>query len=158
MIPSFSVGTKPLPPKPTAVALGLVGFFLLSGSALIAKSTYELQQTGVRTQAEVVGVERSGNAYFPVFRFRDAKGREFVVRSSTSSKSYYVGDRIPILYDLKSPLDAKVDEVLMLYLLPGILGLIGALFLFGMFAVLKMLPFFEKAYDEQRARHEDKRS
>jgi hypothetical protein len=152
---SISFGTKPLPPKPTGIGLGLVGILLLLGAGLLAKSTYELEQSGVRTQAVVVKLERSKSSHYPVFRFRDVKGRELTVRSSTSSKSYFVGDSIPILYDPQSPLDAYVDEPLMLYLLPGIFGILGILFLFGMFMVLKMLPFFERAYDQQRAHHEN---
>lgn len=152
---SFSFGTKPLPPKPTAFGLGIVGIILLLGAGLLAKSTYELEQTGIRVQAVVVKLERSEGSHFPVFKFRDEKGRELTVRSSTSSKSYFVGDPIPILYDPQNPLDAQVDEPLMLYLLPGIFGIIGILFLFGMFLVLKILPFFERAYDQQRAHHDD---
>ena len=151
---SIRFGTKPLPPKPTGFALGIIGIILLIGAGLLAKSTYELEKTGVRTQAVVVKLERSKSVHYPVFRFRDVKGRELIVRSSTSSKRYFVGDPIPILYDPESPLDAQVDEPLMLYLLPGIFGILGALFLFGMFMVLKFLPFFERAYDQQRARHE----
>jgi len=150
---SFSFGTKPLPPKQTAYALGLVGVILLVASSLFAKSTYELQQTGIHTKAEVIKIERQESSYFPVFRFHDIKGREFTVRSSASSKSYFVGDSIPILYDSQSPLDAQVDDLQMLYLLPAIFGLLGVFFFLGMFFVLKMLPFFEKVYDAQRAHH-----
>lgn len=149
----FSFGTKPLPPKPTAIGLGLVGFVLLVTAALVAKSTYDLEQAGVRTQAVVVALERSGDSYFAVFRFRDTKGREHTVRSNVSSKNYFAGDGIPILYDPESPLNAVVDKPLMLYLLPGIFGLLGLLFLLGMFMVLKMLHFFERVYDKQRADH-----
>jgi hypothetical protein len=155
---SYGFATKSLPPKPTAVALGLVGLALLIVAGLLARSTYELEQSGIRTEAVVIKLERSGGSYFPVFEFRDVKGREHRVRSNTSSKDYLEGDAIPILYDPDKPLDARVDRPLMLYLLPGILGLIGTLFFFGMFMVYKMLPFFERAYDAQRARHDEANS
>lgn len=139
-----------MPPKPTAYALGLVGLLLLVSAALVAKSTYELEQTGIRTQGVVVQLERSGDSHYPVFKFRDVKGRVHTIRSNVSAKTYFKGDAVPILYDPDSPLDAEVDEFLMLYLMPGILGLLGILFLFGMFMVAIMLPFFEKAYEKQR--------
>ena len=155
---SYGFATKPLPPKPTAIGLGLVGLILLLAAGWLAHSTYQLEQSGVHTEAVVVKLERSGGSYFPVFEFRDVQGRDHTVRSNTSSKDYFEGDAIPILYDPERPLGARVDRPLMLYLLPGILGLIGTLFFFGMFMVLILLPFFEKAYDAQRARHDEANS
>jgi hypothetical protein len=150
---SVSVGTKPLPPKPTAIGLGLVGILLLVAAGFLASSAYNLQQTGIRVQAEVVALERRGDAYFPVFVFKETKGREVTVRSSVSSKSYLVGDPIPALYDPTSPLDAEVDDAVMLYFPAFIIAFIGSLFLLGMFAVWKLLPFFERAYENERFRH-----
>ncbi len=151
---TVSYGTKPLPPKPTAVALAVVGLLLLAVAGWLVSSTFELERNGVHTEGVVVQLALSGSSHYPVFKFKDLKGRELTVRSSVSSKDYFVGDPIPILYNPASPLDARVNEPLMLYLPPGIFGLIGILFLFGTFMLWKMLPMFERAYDRERERHD----
>ena len=139
-----------------AYGIGLVALILFIISVLTAYAVYKLEQNGIHTEAEVIKLERSGGSYFPVFKFQDIKGRELTVKSSTSSESYFVGDIIPIIYDAHSPLSAKVNDPLMLYLLSMITGFLGSLFLFSMFFILKALPFFEKAYDQQRAKHDKK--
>ena len=146
----YEFRSKPLPPKPTAVGLGIVGTILLAVAAAVALSTYKLKQTGVRATATVVELERSEGSYFPVFAFEDSEGRRHAVRSNTSSKSYLEGDTVAILYPPGRPLDARIDNAVMLYLLPGIFLLLGVGFLGGTLLVLKALPYFERRYDEQR--------
>lgn len=150
----YNIESKPLPPKPTAYVLGLVGFALLIFTGFLVNSTNELEKDGIRVQGKVIKLERNEGSHFPVYKFTDIKGRELTVRSSSSSKSYFVGDSIPILYDAKNPLEAKVDEPLMLYIFPLITGFVGILFLSGGLLVFKVLPFFEKVYEKQKANQE----
>lgn len=140
--------TKPLPPKPTAIAMIMVGCLLLVGAGLWGKSAYDLGQNGIRTEALVVQLERPESAYFPVFVFKDIKGREHTVRSSASSRSYVVGHTVPTVYNPATPLNAEIDRPLMLYIGPGIIGFIGVMFFLGAALVLRIMPMMERAYHE----------
>ena len=151
---TYSFETKSLPPRPTAYGLAIVGTLLIAVAVYFAFSTYELQQTGTRTTGTVTSLERTESSFFPVFEFIDSRGRLLEVRSSASSRNYFPGDEIPIVYHPGSPLDARIDDPAGLYVLPMIMSVIGLLFVGGTVLMLKLLPMFEAAYDRDRAMKE----
>jgi len=80
--------------------------------------------------------EKHATAY-PIVEFKDAKGTQRRVTTSTGSApaSFSVGAAVTVLYDRDNPERAEIDSLGELWLLPTILLGGGALFLFIAIAV-----------------------
>lgn len=79
-------------------------------------------------------VERQGEQgtlYSPVFSFRDTKGVEHLVHSSTASypPEHQVGDVVRVLYLPERPQDAKIESFFSLWGLPFVTGFLAAFYL-----------------------------
>lgn len=100
----------------------VVGVFFAGFGALFvsvgwrARTRYRrLVDTGIRTQAQVIGVRRSwsagtdgtggGYVYFPVVSFRTKEGQEVTAepRTSSSMTRVQVGEQVSVLYDPADP-------------------------------------------------------
>ncbi len=106
-----------------------VGCLLLTTSYFLTRKTLHLKHVGLHTQGIVVLLERSGSEHYPVFRFKDAKGRSFEIRSSVSSVSYSPGDKLTVVYDPDQPLSAQIDDAMSMYFGPVFIALFGSVFL-----------------------------
>ena len=117
--------------KARTVGIGFIAVacLLLTLSCFLTRKTLHLKHVGLRTQGIVVMLERSGSAHYPVFRFKDAKGRSFEIRSSQSSFSYSPGDKITVVYDPEQPLSAQIDDAMSMYFGPVFIALFGSIFL-----------------------------
>lgn len=117
--------------KARTVGIGFIAVacLLLSISYFLTRKTLHLRHTGLHTQGIVVMLERSGSYHYPVFRFKDAKGRSFEIRSSVSSVSYSPGDKIAVVYDSEQPLSAQIDDAMSMYFGPAFIALFGSIFL-----------------------------
>lgn len=76
----------------------------------------------------------STDYYYPVVEFYlPGEVRQTVQLSEGSwPPAYQVGDSVTVLYDPEQPLDARIDSVsstVLMWILPGITGVIGAIFL-----------------------------
>jgi hypothetical protein len=89
---------------------------------------------------------RTGEAYyFPVVDFTSEDGRRHAVQMSEGSSppSHEVGDVVTVLYDPVNPSDARIKSFMgsmIMWILPGITGIIGLGFLA---AVILVPKFFE---------------
>jgi hypothetical protein len=88
--------------------------------------------------------------YFPVVDFVSADGRRHSVQMTegSSAPSHEVGDEVTVLYDPEHPLDARIQSVgssALMWVLPGITGILGLAFLGAVFVVQKLMPVEEYA-------------
>ena len=86
--------------------------------------------------------------YFPVVEFVSADGRRHSVQMSegSSSPSQEVGDEVTVLYNPEHPLDARVKSFgssALMWVLPGITGILGLAFLGAVIAVRRFMPSTE---------------
>jgi hypothetical protein len=86
--------------------------------------------------------------YFPVVEFVSADGRRHSVQMSegSSSPSQEVGDEITVLYNPERPLDARVKSFrssALMWVLPGITGILGLAFLGAVLVVRRFMPSSE---------------
>ena len=86
--------------------------------------------------------------YFPVVEFVSADGRRHSVQMSegSSSPSQEVGDEITVLYNPEHPLDARVKSFgssALMWVLPGITGILGLAFLGAVLVVRRFMPSSE---------------
>ena len=86
--------------------------------------------------------------YFPVVEFVSADGRRHSVQMSegSSSPSHEVGDEITVLYNPEHPLDARVKSFgssALMWVLPGITGILGLAFLGAVLVVRRLMPSTE---------------
>ena len=86
--------------------------------------------------------------YFPVVEFVSADGRRHSVQMSegSSSPSHEVGDEITVLYNPEHPLDARVKSFgssALMWVLPGITGILGLAFLGAVLVVRRFMPSSE---------------
>jgi len=88
--------------------------------------------------------------YYPVVEFTASDGRRRSVQMTegSSAPSHEVGDQVTVLYDPDHPLEARIKSIgsyALLWVLPGITGLLGLGFLGAVIAVRKLMPPAETA-------------
>jgi hypothetical protein len=85
-----------------------------------------------------------GEAYFPVVEFvaLDGKRRTVPLSEGSYPPAYEVGDEVTILYEPEHPLDARIKSFgssALMWILPGITGILGIGFLAAVLAVRKVM-------------------
>ena len=83
--------------------------------------------------------------YFPVVEFVSADGRRHSVQltEGSSAPSHEVGDDVTVMYDPDHPLDARIKSLgssALMWILPGITGIVGLGFLGAVIAVRRLMP------------------
>jgi hypothetical protein len=87
--------------------------------------------------------------YYPVVEFTAADGRRRTLQMSEGSNppSYETGDEVVVLYDPEKPLDVRIQSFgssALMWILPGITGILGAAFLVAVVVVRRFLMEEEK--------------
>jgi hypothetical protein len=120
----------------------LIGLGMLTGAFFMYRNTSQFLETAVTAQGTVVELVESRSSdsssnsimYAPVVNFIDKKGVEVKVYSSTSSNppSYFVGEKVEVLYAPETPQNAKIKGFFSLWGGATILGILGGiLFVIG---------------------------
>ena len=83
--------------------------------------------------------------YYPVVDYtsQDGKSHHVQLKEGSSSPEYEVGDEVTVLYNPDRPLDARIKSVgsaALMWILPGITGILGIAFLGAVVAVRKLMP------------------
>ena len=84
--------------------------------------------------------------YYPVVEYVSNDGKRHTVQLSEGSNpaSYEVGDEVTVLYEPEHPMDVRIksfDSSALMWVLPGITGILGIVFLVAVLVVWKvMLP------------------
>lgn len=82
--------------------------------------------------------------YYPVVEFTSADGRHHSAQMAEGSQrpSYEVGDEVTVRYNPDHPLEARIqspDSAALMWILPGITGVLGLCFLGAVLAVRKFM-------------------
>ena len=85
-----------------------------------------------------------GETYYPVVEFsaKDGKRREVQLSEGSFPPAYEVGDEVTVLYEPDHPLDARIKSFgssALMWILPGITGILGIAFLGAVVAVRKLM-------------------
>jgi hypothetical protein len=117
----------------------LVGAGLLVGAAFSFRNTQRFLGTAGRCVGEVVEYSeydstdsdgRRTHMYTPLVRYTvDDRTIEKPCSVSTNSRDYKLGQRVKVVYDPADPEKFSLDSPFQLYMAPGILAFIGAIFL-----------------------------
>lgn len=91
--------------------------------------------------------------YFPVVEFFSADGRYHRVQmmEGSSAPSHEVGDQVTVLYNPERPLEARIRSLgsaALMWVLPGITGILGLAFLGAVIAVRRLMPSSENLQNE----------
>ncbi|GAB4463338.1 MAG: hypothetical protein OHK0041_26410 [Anaerolineales bacterium] len=83
--------------------------------------------------------------YYPVVEFTasDGKRRSVQMNEGSSSPQYEAGDEVTVLYNPQRPLEARIKSFgssALMWVLPGITGILGVAFLGAVVAVRKLMP------------------
>ncbi len=83
--------------------------------------------------------------YYPVVEFTSSDGRSHTAQMTEGSQSpyYEVGDEVTVRYNQQHPLDARIKSAgsdALMWILPGITGVLGLAFLGAVIAVRKLMP------------------
>jgi len=83
--------------------------------------------------------------YYPVVEYtsQDGKPHKVQLKEGSSTPEYEVGDEVTVLYNPEHPLDARIKSVgsaALMWILPGITGILGIAFLGAVLAVRKLMP------------------
>lgn len=113
---------------------GLIGLALLIGAVYLHLDTREFLSSATKTQGSVIdfATHRSDGTtmYAPVvsYQARDGKTYEYISNTSSSSRSYDIGEQVGIFYLQDNPQDAKIDSFFQLYFGELILFILGGIF------------------------------
>jgi hypothetical protein len=82
--------------------------------------------------------------YYPVVEFvaSDGRRRNIQMSEGSSPASYEVGDEVEVLYEPDRPIDARIKSLgssALMWILPGITGILGIGFLVAVLAVVKVM-------------------
>ena len=99
--------------------------------------------------------------YFPVVEYVSADGRQHSVQMTEGSSTppHEIGDEVTVLYNPEHPLDARIQSFgssLLMWIWPGITGILGLAFLVAVLAVRKLMSpgeTHELAQDDPRNIH-----
>jgi hypothetical protein len=91
--------------------------------------------------------------YYPVVEYVSNDGRFHSVQMTegSSAPSQEVGDEVTVLYNPERPLEARIKSFgssALMWILPGITGILGLAFLGAVMAVRKLMPSTEDAQNE----------
>lgn len=91
--------------------------------------------------------------YYPVVEFVSADGRQHSVQMSegSSSPSHEAGEEVTVLYNPDHPLEARIKSVgssALMWIVPGITGILGLCFLGAVLVVRKLMPPTEDSQNE----------
>jgi hypothetical protein len=83
--------------------------------------------------------------YYPAVEFVASDGRRRIVQMNegSSSPQYEVGDDVTVLYEPDQPLEARIKSAgssALMWILPGITGILGIAFLGAVIAVQRLMP------------------
>ncbi|MCQ3935756.1 MAG: hypothetical protein DPW18_01790 [Chloroflexi bacterium] len=83
--------------------------------------------------------------YYPVVEFtaRDGKRRTVQITEGNQTPQYEIGEEVTVLYNPEKPLDARIQSFgssALMWILPGITGILGLAFLIAVIAVRKLMP------------------
>ena len=123
-----------------------VGLILSGLSVHFAMDQNRFMEIAISGEGEVVENVRRGSgddtSYYPEVLFRIGEGesaREIRFRhsSGTNPPLYDVGEIVPVLYDPWDPYEAQIDQGVWNWTMPAIMGLMGILFAFAGFSLIK---------------------
>lgn len=123
----------------TLLLLGLiflgVGAPMFGVAVFLFFRTRRFLETAVDTTGTIVDLIASrssegGTVYRAVVAFKTAEGRDVQWTESMASNppAGQPGDEVPVKYDPTNPEEARIAKPFRLWFLPGLLGLLGALF------------------------------
>jgi uncharacterized protein DUF3592 len=137
-----------------AVLMLLIAF--VSAGRAILKMTQEKSASGrvveiiQRRDAERVNQQDRvvQDYYYPVVEYVSSGGRNHSVQMTEGSSvpSHEVGDEVTVLYNPEHPLEARIKSsgsTALMWILPGITGILGLGFLGAVIAVRKLMPMTE---------------
>jgi hypothetical protein len=91
--------------------------------------------------------------YYPVVEYISGDGRSHSVQMTegSSAPSHEVGDQVTVLYNPDRPLEARIKSFgssALMWILPGITGILGLGFLGAVLAVRRLMPSAEDSQNE----------
>ena len=91
--------------------------------------------------------------YYPVVEYisRDGRFHSVQMTEGSSPPSHEVGDEVTVLYNPERPLEARIKSFgssALMWILPGITGILGLGFLGAVMAVRKLMPSTEDTQNE----------
>jgi hypothetical protein len=111
----------------------VIGVLVLAGGIYFAYDTMGLLSRSLSSTATVIDLQyNSDGQATPVLQFTDKIGATITTRLNEARKppAYAVGDKVSIIYDVKSPNNIRVDSFLGIWLVPIVMTLLGAVFSF----------------------------
>lgn len=151
----------------SAVAVLMLFTALISSANAILKLRKEASASGqvveIIHRREYVNEEDRvvEDYYFPVVEYVSADGRPHRVQMTerSSTPQHEIGDEVTVLYNPEHPLDARIQSFgssLLMWIWPGISGILGLAFLGAVLAVRKLMSpgeTHELAQDDPRNIH-----
>lgn len=111
-----------------AMVVAVTGVVFLCVGGWLAVRASRFQAAALRTEGEVVRLERSGDGAAPVFRFTTAAGttHEAPHNIYSTPPAWRIGERAMLLYSPAAPERARPDSFIATWLMPGVFLILGA--------------------------------
>lgn len=112
----------------------LFGLGLLAGAGVSCRRTVRFLQGAMEALGEVVEMrevrDSDGSSWMPVAEFTAPSGERvrFEAKVCSNPPKYKSGDRVTVYYNPQNVREARIKSFIYLWLLPLLLGLMGAAF------------------------------
>ena len=124
-----------------AILVGILLFamgvaILIAGIISILKRRNQIANS-LRADGQITSfateMGRSGYLHYPIVEFTIPSGRSISFKSSVGSSrsGYSVGQQVKVLYDARNPMEAEIDSLTSLWLVPGCMVAMGLAFTVG---------------------------
>ena len=114
----------------------LVGLALIAGGGYLAYQRSGTTLQGERTEGTVIRLREKERdpgespMIYHVFKFKAQDGQAYTVEGAVGSTSgtYVVGEKIPVVYDPDRPREARIDSFSEMWMGPLVIFLMGFIF------------------------------
>lgn len=121
---------------PLGAIFSIIGFFL--GLQTLAFLPGSISAQGQIVRCNMVSDADGSTTCQPTIRFVAQSGQTITFTASDSSDDYVQGNAVSVIYHAGNPVDARINSLATLWLLPLIFGGLGLIFFFtGLLIVLR---------------------
>jgi len=115
--------------KSIALLFIVTGFSLIFSNISVIKDNIKFINTATKTYGKVISTPFG--KFHPDIEFETLNGETITFTQNGFHKGYYVDDKVPIIYQIENPKQAKINHFLAIWSISIFIGVLALVFLFA---------------------------